>query len=76
MAKTFSRQAYENGVVLVTCPSCQNMHVLADRKGWFGEPGSAEDFLAQQGQGEPVWHFGPLLLPAVVCCLVAGARRA
>lgn len=50
VAKTFSRRSYEQGVVLVKCPSCNNLHVLADRLGWFGEPGSAESFLAEQGQ--------------------------
>ena len=43
----FSRQAYENGVVIVTCPGCSSKHVVADRMGWFGEPGSVEDFIAQ-----------------------------
>lgn len=38
--------------MLVKCPSCQNVHVLADRLGWFGEPGSAESFLEAQGQGK------------------------
>ena len=46
----FSRQAYENGVVIVTCPGCQSKHVVADRMGWFGEPGSVEDFIAQKGE--------------------------
>ena len=39
-AKGFSRQAYENGVVIVRCPGCQSQHLVADRYGWFGEPGS------------------------------------
>jgi protein import protein ZIM17 len=46
--KGFSRQAYENGVVIVRCPGCQSQHLVADRYGWFGEPGSVEDFLADQ----------------------------
>ena len=48
-AKTMSRATYETGIVLVRCPKCKNLHLIADRLGWFGEPGSVEDFLEQQG---------------------------
>lgn len=48
-AKTMSRATYETGIVIVRCPSCRNLHLIADRLGWFGEPGSVEDFLSQQG---------------------------
>jgi protein import protein ZIM17 len=48
-AKGFSRQAYDNGVVIVRCPGCQTQHLVADRYGWFGEPGSVEDFLRDRG---------------------------
>lgn len=51
-ARGFSRQAYENGVVIVTCPGCQAKHVVADRMGWFGEPGSVEDFIAEKEKGD------------------------
>ena len=51
VAKTFSRTSYEKGVVLVKCPSCNNIHCMADRLGWFGKAGSVEDYLAEQGQG-------------------------
>ncbi|KAK9669730.1 hypothetical protein RND81_13G150600 [Saponaria officinalis] len=47
--KTCCRESYENGVVVVRCGGCNNLHLMADRLGWFGEPGSVEDLLAARG---------------------------
>ncbi|RZR95637.1 hypothetical protein BHM03_00024500, partial [Ensete ventricosum] len=47
--KTVCRESYEKGVVVARCGGCNNLHLIADRLGWFGEPGSVEDFLAAQG---------------------------
>ena len=35
LQKTFNRQSYENGVVLIRCDSCENLHLIADHLGWF-----------------------------------------
>ncbi|KAJ6805943.1 DNL-type zinc finger protein [Iris pallida] len=48
--KTACRESYEKGVVVARCSGCNNLHLIADRLGWFGEPGSVEDFLAARGE--------------------------
>ncbi|KAK7279631.1 hypothetical protein RJT34_24686 [Clitoria ternatea] len=48
--KTVCRQSYEKGVVVARCGGCNNLHLIADHLGWFGEPGSIEDFLAARGE--------------------------
>lgn len=48
--KTCCRESYEKGVVVVRCGECKSQHLIADRLGWFGEPGSVEDFLAASGE--------------------------
>jgi protein import protein ZIM17 len=39
-AKQITNHAYQHGVVLIRCPTCQNLHLIADRLGWFEERGS------------------------------------
>mmetsp|Transcript_4541 Transcript_4541/g.5790 ORF Transcript_4541/g.5790 Transcript_4541/m.5790 type:complete len:266 (-) Transcript_4541:192-989(-) len=34
-AKKFSERAYRHGIVLVRCPGCENLHLVADRLGVF-----------------------------------------
>ncbi|PNW80911.1 hypothetical protein CHLRE_07g334851v5 [Chlamydomonas reinhardtii] len=48
--KAFSKQSYQNGVVLVRCPGCQKLHLVADHLGWFGEePFVLHEHVAQLG---------------------------
>ncbi|KAH9316848.1 hypothetical protein KI387_018617, partial [Taxus chinensis] len=53
-AKTMSRESYEKGIVIVRCSGCNNLHLIADRLGWFGEPSSVEDLL--RTKGEEIWR--------------------
>lgn len=48
--KTICRESYDKGVVVARCDGCNNLHLIADRLGWFGEPGSVEEFLAARGE--------------------------
>ena len=45
------QSAYQTGVVLVRCPGCTNLHLVADHLGYF-EDGSVdvESLLAQRGE--------------------------
>jgi hypothetical protein len=38
-AKTISKKGYNEGVVLVRCPGCQNLHLVADHVGIFEDKG-------------------------------------
>lgn len=34
-ARTFSKESYEKGVVLIRCEGCESHHLIADNLGWF-----------------------------------------
>ncbi|GIL44329.1 hypothetical protein Vafri_1836 [Volvox africanus] len=49
--KSFSKQSYTRGVVLVRCPGCHRLHLIADHLRWFGEePFMLHEFLDRQGE--------------------------
>ncbi|TYZ59911.1 hypothetical protein PybrP1_012244, partial [[Pythium] brassicae (nom. inval.)] len=50
-AKTISKHAYSKGVVLVRCPGCQKLHLIADHLGWFDDESvTVESILAAKGE--------------------------
>jgi protein import protein ZIM17 len=50
--KTFTKNAYHTGVVLVRCEGCDNLHLVADNLGWFRDSKTTiEDIMAEKGEG-------------------------
>ena len=51
-SKVFSKLAYEKGIVIVTCPGCDNKHLIADNLGWFShvEHRNIEQMLESKGE--------------------------
>uniref|UniRef100_A0A7S2FXJ8 DNL-type domain-containing protein n=1 Tax=Florenciella parvula TaxID=236787 RepID=A0A7S2FXJ8_9STRA len=49
-ARRISQNSYDNGVVLIRCPSCENLHLIADRLGYFeDESWDIERAMAEKG---------------------------
>ncbi|CAD8141432.1 unnamed protein product [Paramecium octaurelia] len=54
MARTFTKDAYHKGVVLIRCDKCDNIHLIADNLGWFqDEKWNVEIHAKEQGQSLP-----------------------
>ena len=50
--KKISKQSYHHGCVLVRCPGCTNLHLIADHIGIFEDKGwTIESYLTQTGEG-------------------------
>ncbi|XP_067945768.1 uncharacterized protein [Watersipora subatra] len=50
--KTFSKKAYEEGVVIVQCDGCKNRHLIADNLNWFTDVKgrNVEEILESKGE--------------------------
>eukprot|EP00921_Rhytidocystis_pertsovi_P020645 GHVQ01032943.1.p1 GENE.GHVQ01032943.1~~GHVQ01032943.1.p1 ORF type:complete len:120 (-),score=7.61 GHVQ01032943.1:730-1089(-) len=45
------QNAYHTGVVIIRCPGCDKLHLVADRLGWYSDKScSIEDIMAEKGQ--------------------------
>ena len=55
-AQKFTEQAYLHGVVICRCPGCDNLHLIADRLGYFEDPNGGgwdiQKFLLKEKRGE------------------------
>ena len=50
-ARRVSKAAYHTGTVLIRCPGCRNMHLIADHKGFFHDDAfDAASVLAARGE--------------------------
>jgi hypothetical protein len=47
--KIISKNSYDNGIVLARCAHCENLHLISDRLGWFGDRTDVEQILAARG---------------------------
>ncbi|CAG0914778.1 unnamed protein product [Notodromas monacha] len=52
VSKFISKLAYDRGIVIVKCPGCENLHLIADRLCWFKhlEGRDIEEFLKERGE--------------------------
>ena len=48
-ARTFAKDAYTKGVVLMRCEGCDKLHLIADNLGWFrDESVNIEQIMAER----------------------------
>jgi len=51
ITRIISKRSFEQGLVLVRCPSCQKQHLIADHLGWVSEKGTTiETMLEARGE--------------------------
>lgn len=50
-SRTFTKNAYHKGVVIISCEGCKNMHLIADNLGWFEDGGvNIEQLMERKGE--------------------------
>ena len=47
--RSFTKNAYHKGVVLIRCEGCENVHLVADNLGWFeDDPKNLDNLSAEK----------------------------
>ena len=63
-----SKQAYTQGVVIIKCDGCKNLHLMADHLGWFDttqkSQGTIEDIMRAKGESVTRLAFDPSTIEA------------
>lgn len=60
--KSMSKKSYNQGVVIIKCDSCKNLHLIADHLGWFDSMkniGTIEDILKEKGESVQKLEYLP-----------------
>ena len=51
-SRTFTKDAYHKGIVIVRCEGCEKQHLIADNLGWFHDGGkNIEQIMQEKGEG-------------------------
>ena len=54
MSRSFTKNAYHKGVVLIRCNKCENIHLIADNLKWFDDKVvNIETMEAEKGKSLP-----------------------
>ena len=49
--KKFSKLSYQEGIVIIRCDCCKNLHLIADNLGWFEDSNvNIEDLMKRKGE--------------------------
>jgi hypothetical protein len=60
--KAMGKKSYNEGVVIIKCESCKNLHLMADHLGWFDSMkniGTIEDILREKGESIQKLEYSP-----------------